>query len=218
MDARELRIGNIVINREDYAPFEITEGWEIDNIGLYEPIPLTEEWLLRFGFEKNENEVYQTYKTLMPLSVTIKDLYPTEKARIDTKFDVSKIPYPDNSIDGLRALHILEHFSFNEGQKVLEEWYRVLKPGGKLILEVPDFLAACRDFVNGNDETRLNLYGHFFAFPDLPGQIHKFMFTEDQLVCQLNWAKFKNIRRIQPMSGYVMPDTVHRFLAVEASK
>ena len=69
MEARELRIGNIVINREDYAPFEITEGWEIDNIGLYEPIPLTEEWLLKFGFENwglgslfnNEYESYNRY-------------------------------------------------------------------------------------------------------------------------------------------------------------
>ena len=66
MEARELRIGNIVINREDYAPFEITEGWEIDNIGLYEPIPLTEEWLLKFGFEmiedKTEEVWYWAYK------------------------------------------------------------------------------------------------------------------------------------------------------------
>jgi hypothetical protein len=55
MKPNELRIGNLVINREDYDVFEITEGWEIDNIGLYEPIPLTEEWLLKFGLTKEKD-------------------------------------------------------------------------------------------------------------------------------------------------------------------
>jgi hypothetical protein len=146
------------------------------------------------------------------------DLYPLPTAKIDAKFDVKQIPYDDCTIDCIRALHILEHFSFHEGQKVLEEWYRVLKPEGRLIIEVPDFLATCIDFVNGDNDTRINLYGHFFAFPDLPGQVHKFMFTEDQLMCQLGWAGFKRMQRVQPISNYVMPHTVHRFLTVEAYK
>jgi ubiquinone/menaquinone biosynthesis C-methylase UbiE len=116
------------------------------------------------------------------------------------------------------ALHIIEHFSFSEGQKVLNEWYRVLKPGGKLILETPDLLATCQRFVNSDEQFRITLYGHLFAYPDLPGQIHKFLFTETQLRCQLGWAGFKNVERVQPMSKYVHNTTVDLFLAVIATK
>lgn len=146
------------------------------------------------------------------------DLYPTEKAKIDAQFDVSKIPFDDNTVDTIRALHIIEHFSFTEGQKVLNEWYRVLKPGGKLILETPDLLATCQRFVNSDEQFRITLYRHLFAYPDLPGQIHKFLFTETQLRCQLGWAGFKDIKRINPMSNYVMPQTVDLFLATECVK
>lgn len=33
----------------------------IDVISQYEPIPLTEEWLEKFGFEKNENGLYKLF-------------------------------------------------------------------------------------------------------------------------------------------------------------
>ena len=78
------------------------------------------------------------------------DLYPQENAKVDAVFDVKKIPYDDNTVDEIRALHIIEHFDWFEGQEVLKEWYRVLKPGGKLIIETPDFLASCVAFVNGS--------------------------------------------------------------------
>jgi len=67
MKANELRIGNWVLFSEDSTVFEvksIEEKWlELHNeeetswISSEElgPIPLTEEWLLKFGFEKTEN-------------------------------------------------------------------------------------------------------------------------------------------------------------------
>jgi glycosyltransferase involved in cell wall biosynthesis len=146
------------------------------------------------------------------------DLYPADNAVVDAKFDVSKLPYEDNSVDEIRAFHIIEHFDFFEGQRVLEEWYRVLKPGGRIWLETPDFLASCDAFVKGDNEFRNLLYGHFFAWPWLPGQTHKFLFTEDQLSAQLSWAKFTNIKRLPPSSGYVRPDTYNLFLNMEAFK
>lgn len=146
------------------------------------------------------------------------DLYPVEGVVTDAQFDVAKLPYEDNSIDEIRAFHIIEHFDWHEGNRVLEEWYRVLKPGGRLWLETPDFLASCDAFVKGSPEFRNMLYGHFFAMAWIPGQIHKFLFTEDQLRCQLGWAKFRHVNRLPPSSNYVRPDTYNLFLNVEAFK
>ena len=151
------------------------------------------------------------------------DLYAPEDAKCDVRFDVQKLPYPDNSVDEIKAFHIIEHFHFFEIEKVLAEWYRVLKPGGRLYLETPDFLETCRSFVEGSpvmplEEWRVLLYGHFFAHPWVPGQTHKFLFTENQLRTNLSWAGFKGVNRLPPASKYVMNETVHLFLNVEAFK
>lgn len=142
------------------------------------------------------------------------DLY-SEKA--DIKFDVEKPPYPyeDNSIDEIKAFHIIEHFDFHSGNKVLAEWFRILKPGGRLWIETPDFLESCKEFVKTGDA---NLYGHFFATPWVPGQTHKFLFTENQLIGAFGWIGFVNAKRIPPSSVYINWFPPHIFLCMEAFK
>lgn len=65
---------------------------------------------------------------------------------IDRKFGQEAYPlqYEDNSVDEIRASHILEHFSFAEAAEALSEWVRVLKPGGRIRLAVPDVDKAIR--------------------------------------------------------------------------
>jgi hypothetical protein len=64
MKTNELRIGNYVNDRlhrevvikkirEEHLIFNLSNGSKIKhNIKTFEPIPLTEEWLLKFGFVK----------------------------------------------------------------------------------------------------------------------------------------------------------------------
>jgi len=57
-------------------------------------------------------------------------------------------PFDDEIFDELYASHILEHFDYNGPlQKALKEWYRVLKPEGKLYISVPDMEVLCKLFV-----------------------------------------------------------------------
>lgn len=58
-------------------------------------------------------------------------------AKPDIECDIRAIPLPDNHADTAYAIHVLEHFQRYETEAVLAEWIRVLKPGGKLIIEVP---------------------------------------------------------------------------------
>lgn len=46
-----------------------------------------------------------------------------------------KLPFKDNHFDMVGAFDVLEHIE--KDKDALKEWYRVLKPGGKLILTVP---------------------------------------------------------------------------------
>jgi predicted SAM-dependent methyltransferase len=64
--------------------------------------------------------------------------------------DITKLPYEDNSVDVLYSSHTLEYFDKDEALKVLTEWYRVLKIGGKIYLSVPDFGAMADLYLNDN--------------------------------------------------------------------
>ena len=65
IDAKELRIGNLIDSRIGITTLNIHQLEEILNftdIDLgYKPIPLTEEWLLKFGFEVDENNNVEYY-------------------------------------------------------------------------------------------------------------------------------------------------------------
>jgi predicted SAM-dependent methyltransferase len=61
--------------------------------------------------------------------------------------------FADNSIEVIYASHILEHFhhSLNDELiKTLTEWHRVLKPGGKLMVSVPNLQTLCWLYLNPN--------------------------------------------------------------------
>lgn len=62
----------------------------------------------------------------------------------DHHFDVHAIPFEDNSFDVLMANHLLEHV--DKDRDVMREFFRVLKPGGWAILQVPI------DYSNPNTE------------------------------------------------------------------
>lgn len=148
------------------------------------------------------------------------DLYAPEDARVDLRHDVRKLPYEDNSADEIKAFHVIEHFHFWEAKDALKEWYRVLKPGGRIWLETPDFLAQCKEFVarEPNLAAQFELYGNFFAYHWIDGQGHKFLFTEQQLYYFLIEAGFKNFKRLPATSKYAQPPFQYLFLNVEAYK
>ena len=70
----------------------------------------------------------------------------------DLKADVTELPYGDGTVDEILAFHILEHFRAGDyephlsnpinpktAKQALEEWHRVLKKDGVLMIKVPDF-------------------------------------------------------------------------------
>ncbi len=53
----------------------------------------------------------------------------------DVKADICDLPFSDNEFDMILCNHVLEHIPDDE--TAMKEMYRVLKPGGKAIFQVP---------------------------------------------------------------------------------
>jgi len=48
------------------------------------------------------------------------------------------LPYPDASFDRAMCLDVLEHLTFEDQPRALGELFRILKPGGELLVSVPN--------------------------------------------------------------------------------
>jgi SAM-dependent methyltransferase len=58
---------------------------------------------------------------------------------VDCIHDLHDVPYPfdDSSSEIIFLKHVIEHFTLEEQNRVLDECYRLLRPGGTLIIRVP---------------------------------------------------------------------------------
>ncbi len=59
--------------------------------------------------------------------------------------------YADGTVDEIYASHVLEHFPAAFVSGVVKEWCRVLKPGGRLRIGVPDFRKVAESYIDGKN-------------------------------------------------------------------
>ena len=89
--------------------------------------------VLHFSPEKN---IYRFITTNN--EVTTADIQPLFYKSIDSNIkaeDATRLSYADNSFDLVIGNHIMEHISADV--KAMAEIYRVLRPGGRAILQIP---------------------------------------------------------------------------------
>jgi predicted SAM-dependent methyltransferase len=115
------------------------------------------------------------------------------EVRPDIVAPLDKIPVPDGSYDLVFASHVLEHVKRADTYKTLKEWRRVLKPGGKLQLVVPDLetaaieLLSCKttqdtfDILWGAQNHDFNVHYSGYTWQLLDATIKKFGFEVNKL-------------------------------------
>lgn len=114
------------------------------------------------------------------------------------------LPFPRDSITGIYASHLLEHFDAGQVRRLLGEFHRVLKPDGAVRLIVPSLEYAIRAYQDKAPDklpewpdTYLSIGGRFNNFLLCRNQ-HKTMFDFSLMHELLREAHFKNISRVQP--------------------
>ena len=79
-----------------------------------------------------EQVFYKKFKSFSHWDYTTTDL---NSPLADVKADICALPFEDSTYDFILCNHVLEHIP--NDFKAMEELYRVLKPGGTAILQVP---------------------------------------------------------------------------------
>jgi SAM-dependent methyltransferase len=77
--------------------------------------------------------------------------------RADIKKDVFELDYPENSVDEILASHLFEHINPYRSIELLEKWFKMLKPQGKLIMELPNIEELCKLFVTAEKGQRYDI-------------------------------------------------------------
>jgi predicted SAM-dependent methyltransferase len=101
------------------------------------------------------------------------------------------LPYDDDTVEEIRSSHALEHVAKRMVPVTLLEWRRVLIPGGRLLLFVPDLEWCVTEWLKRKD-TGWHL-DTIFGNQDHQGEFHLTGFTDDIAYNYLDAAGFSDI-------------------------
>lgn len=106
-----------------------------------------------------EQEFYKRFKKQPNLEYTTTDLF---SPLADVKADICNLPFEDNHYDVIFCNHVLEHIP--DDTKAMQELYRVMKPGGTGIFQIPQDLSRAATFTDDtitDPKERAKIFGQY---------------------------------------------------------
>lgn len=137
--------------------------------------------------------------------------------------DMRSIPLPDACADELMCIHGIEHVLPWEADEAVREWGRLLKVGGKLVIECPDLIKCCRNVLSGyqvagKHPDQMGVWG-LYGDDTLrdPFMMHRYAYSPASMARLLERNGFTEIKEESPQwhaAGARMRDM--RMVAVKA--
>lgn len=148
------------------------------------------------------------------------EVHPDAPRKPEILCDARKIPLDDGVADTVMAIHVFEHFYRWEAEEVLREWRRLLKPGGLLILELPNLVKCCQNYLSGKARPgkspdqlgRWGIYGDTTL--KNPYMLHPWGYSPDELIALVEANGFKDAKEVQ--TQFHPAGRNHRDMRIEA--
>jgi predicted SAM-dependent methyltransferase len=128
-------------------------------------------------------------------SVTM-DIIPQKHPNIDIIADASKhIPLENGSVSNIICVEVIEHIGRYATDNFIKEIYRVLEPGGTVLLQCPDFEKAALLYLDKNapEEMRADAKHCIIGGQRQEFDLHRNIFIESELIDLFKKAGFSQV-------------------------
>lgn len=146
------------------------------------------------------------FKNQKNLDYTTADLY---SPIVDVKADILDLPFEDGSFDIVFCNHVLEHIE--DDSKAISELYRVMKPGGMGIFQIPQDLNLEKSYEDYNIITAEERAKHFGQYDhvriygkDYFERLRKGGFTVKEVDYSKTLSK-ENVDKYRLAEGEILP-------------
>ena len=109
-----------------------------------------------------------------------------------------RLPIANGTVDFVYAEHFIEHISLDDGERLMRECHRVLKPGGVVRLSTPDLAFVVEKYQQGD----ISEWANMGWLPSTPCRMlnegmrlwgHNFVYDRPELHALLGRAGFKAV-------------------------
>lgn len=115
----------------------------------------------------------------------------------DIRHDLrNPLPFDEQSIDEIMAVHLIESFHKWELKNILQDWFRVLKPGGKLTIEFTDLDRTIALYRSSDPDKHRSGYWGLYGNQDVPVDpivLHHFVWRLEDLAGMLISIGFSEV-------------------------
>ena len=114
----------------------------------------------------------------------------------DVVCDGSAVPYEDDSVDYFVLSQVYEHFGCGEAVGLLKEAFRVLRPGGSLIISVPNMKALAGRWLGGEITEYIFMVNTYGAYMGNEADRHRWGTTPESLTYHVkNSARWTSVNK-----------------------
>ena len=124
--------------------------------------------------------------------------------QVDLVFDIRKrFPIDDGVIAEVFSAATLEHFRKHHNEHILQEFHRILQPGGVLHVSTPDIEAISRRLLDGGDLNQVNqhFFGKFKSEDTDDYDVHKWMYPVSEMIRVLEGIGFSDVKQVENDTG-----------------